>query len=93
MWGPEWPAHPAPAAPRLQRLGQGVQLLLAVRRAVRVAEVQQALVVVLQEPVELGVLVLQPGKLVLVLRRPAFPPAGEGGQSPGQAGGRASGWG
>lgn len=79
--------------PHFQHVRQGVQLLLSILRAVRVAEVQQALVILLQELVELGVFVLQPGKLVLVLRCPAFTSAGGvGGQSSSQTVGQSQ-WG
>lgn len=61
------PVPPAWPCPHFQRAGQGVALLLLVLGAVRVTEVQQALVVLLQELVELRVSVLQPRKLVLVL--------------------------
>lgn len=67
--------------PHLQRLGRAVELPLFPLGAVRVAEVEQALVVLLQELVELGVFVLQPRKLVLVLRRVAFTPAEKAGVS------------
>lgn len=92
--GPEC-ARPSPAlsGPHFQHAGQGVQLLLLILRAVRVAEVQQALVVLLQELVELGVFVLQPRKLVLVLRRTAFPSAGKVGQSSSQTDRQSPGWG
>lgn len=82
---------PAPSqlspSPHLQHFWQGVGLLPFVLRAVRIAEVQQALVVLLQELVELRVSELQPRKLVLVLRGIAFMPAGKVGviMSDGQA--------
>ena len=49
--------------------------ILFVLRAVRITEVQQALVILLQELVELRVFVLQSRELVLVLRRTALTPA------------------
>lgn len=57
---------------------QGVALILFTLRAVRVAKVQEALVVLLQDLVELKFFVLQPGELVLVLRGMALTPAAWG---------------
>lgn len=55
-----------------QRVRQGVELLLFPLGAVRVTEVQQALVILLQELVELGVFILESRKLIPVLRGTAF---------------------
>lgn len=75
--------HPCPhqlcLSPHFQHVRQRVELLLFVLSAVRITKVQQALVVLLQELVELRVFVLQPRELVLMLRCTTFTPAEKAG--------------
>ena len=49
-----------------------MKLLLIILRAAQVAEVKPAVVVLLQELVELGIFALQPRQLVLELRGTVF---------------------